>query len=544
MLFLDADTSRQLGFEQVWSRIRPVSPLGKARHRRATVFQPVQSADLQREWDRLEEICARLRTDPNLAIELIYLLSTVRDVSGTLRRSQSFILDDLEFYEVKKLILVAEKVQAELDCLHWTMLLPSPLDVCPECKQALSIGQGKQESFYLADAYDQELVDIRRRRLALERSLVQFRNSIGQKVKGAVGRTLSMDDDVAVSTKDVTTIAQLEAFEELSKVQKTPEFVKFRLVEHKAIHQIRQNLNQARDQEEACKNRIRRQLTKIVHAHSERLIYTLEQLGFLDLLLAKATFSVAIQGVKPRLCSEPAIRIQAGRHLLIEEDVQQAGQEYTPLDIELKSGVTMITGPNMGGKTACLKTIGLLTAMAQFGLLVPAVSLEFRPRCFIAAHLAEATIPKGLSAFAGEIAFLRDVIRKSDQDALILVDEIAHGTNPVEGAGIAQAIIEKLNQQPAITVITTHYPSLTRLEGPCHLRVSGLDKDKLQRCLQADTFHRCMDYRLEIASPNQPLASDATVVAEVIGLDKKVIARAKELLQLGIPAQGRDDWHD
>lgn len=549
MQFLDADTQRQLDFDQVWSRIRPVSALGRALHRKATAFLLEQSADLQQEWDRLEGISSCLRTDPQMAAELIFLLSTVRDISGTVRRSiQGCVLDDLELYEVKKLLLTLEKVQAELDGLHWSTLLPTPLDFCTECKEALSIGQGSQESFYLADAYDQELADIRQERISLEGSLSRFRDSAEQKVLQAVGRILSMDDDITVSTTDGAMITQLDAIEELSKVQETSAFVTFRLVEDETLYQIRRELTRAREKEEECKNRIRQRLSEVVHAHGERLLRILEQLGFLDLLLAKAEFCAAINGIRPQLCPEPAIRIQGGRHLLLAEDVQHAGHDYTPLDIELESGVTMITGPNMGGKTASLQTIGLLLAMAQFGLLVPATSLEFRPRQFIAAHLAVAEIPKGLSTFAGEIAFLRDVIQEAHQDALILVDEIAHGTNPVEGAALAEAVVEKLDQKPSITVMTTHYPSLARLEAIRHLRVRGLDKDKLQKQLrvlwkgQADAFRRCMDYRLEVASPDQPLSSDAALVAEAMGLDKDIIERAKELLQLNAIVQ-REGGH-
>lgn len=531
MQFLDAKTRRQLDFDEVWSRIRPVSSLGKARQRKASAFLPGESAALRQELDRVERLSVDLGTDPRAADDLTYLLSTVRDITGSLHRSTTgFILDDMEFYEVKKLLLTIREIQAELGRLGWTSLLPSPLDLCTECKEALSIGQGSRDSFYIADAYHEKLAHVRAERSRLESSLARFRTSVQDKIMQTADRLLSMDDEITVSTTEDEMIRQLAAITELRKVQETAEFVKFRLVEDEGVGQIRLRLVGVRDEEEECKNQIRRQLTEVVKCHAQRLLSSLEQLGFLDLLLAKARFCAEFNGTKPQLCADPIIRIKAGRHLLLEEDVKVAGHDYTPLDIQLKAGVTMITGPNMGGKTASLKTIGLLTAMAQFGLLVPAACLEFRPRRFIAAHLAAAEIP-GLSAFAGEITFLCDVIKNSSQDALILVDEIAHGTNPEEGAGIAQAIIEKLHGEPSITVMTTHYPSLARLEGIYHLRVKGLDKEKLGQ-MQVDDFQFCMDYGLEAANPDQPLMSDAVIVAEAMGLDRSIIGRTKELLKL------------
>lgn len=535
MQFLDAETRAQLGFDEVWSRIAPVSAQGRAYHRKAKAFLPNQSADLEKEWDRVNQICARLCTDTKAASELNYLLGTLRDISAIINRSiEGLTLDDVEFYEVKKLLRTTEKIQAELERLGWETLLPTPLDLCVECKNALSKGQGQHDSFYLSDAYDENLTAIRKERFALECAWNTFRSSVESKVIEASGRILSMDDEITVSTSAASKIMQLETISDLGKVRETPEFVTFRLQEDETVSQVKRNLALARTWEEGCKQTIRERLTKIVQKSGERLLATVEQLGFLDLLLAKAIFCAEIGGVRPQLSAE--LCIQGGRHLLLEEELKQRDRAYTPLNIVLNQGVTLITGPNMGGKTASLKTIGLLTAMAQFGLLVPAISLTFTPLKFIVAHLTDAAIPKGLSAFAGEIAFLREAIKARGQNALILVDEIAHGTNPLEGACIAQAIMEKLQAAPAVIVITTHYPSLARVEGIKHLRVKGLDKNRLQRSWQElgqnkeEALHSFMDYDLEEGSLDQPFLSDAAVVAEAMGLDRDIIIRAKELL--------------
>ena len=537
MQFLDAEARRQLGFDQVWSRLKPVSPQGRARQHKAAAFEAKDRERLEEELDRVERICRALQTNPKVADNLLYFLTMVRDINGTLNRSmQGSTLDDMEFYEIKKLLLIAKEIQTELERLEWTSLL-APLDLCPECREALSVGQRSKESFYIADAYDPKLAKVRRERIRLEGLLADFRGSVESKIMHAAGRTLSMDGDITVSKAEPELISRLEAIENLAPVHLSAHSVTFALVENESMHQTRQELGQSREEEEACKQEIRGRLTQTVATSAPRLLGVLEQLAYLDIVLAKGRLSAEIDGVKPRLFHNSNIRIEEGRHLLVEEEVQQRGHTYTPLNVEVSAGVTIVTGPNMGGKTASLKMIGLLTAMAQYGLLVPAAAMEFSPQNFIRAHLTAAEIPKGLSAFAGELAFLRDVIQNSQGGGLILVDEIAHGTNPPEGAAMAQAIIEELCQKISITVITTHYPSLARLGGVLHLRVRGLERDRLGQGQMA-ALQNHMDYRLEKASPDGPFRSNAALVAEAVGLDPRIIARAKELQEKGDRSHG------
>ncbi len=526
MQFLDAKTRRQIGFDEVWSRISPVSSLGRAQKRKATVFLAEQRADLQKELDILEQLSASLKTDPRIADNLNHLLSTIRDIGASINRSVHGIsLDDLELYEIKKLLLSVGKIQAELASLQWTFVLNPSLEACEECLDALSLGQGTRDGFYIADAYAEKLAEIRLARSRLEILLNRPRVLVDDKILPLVGRILSMDGEITLSTSAREQISRLSGISELIKVKETPDVVTFQLVEDESLKGIRRDLAQLREDEEICKEQVRVHLTKVVNRHSQALLVILEQLGYVDLLLAKAKFCATFDGVKPDLWSERGIRIQEGRHLLVEDDVRQGGHDYTPLCFELLSGVTIITGPNMGGKTASLKTIGLLTAMAQYGLLVPAVAMKLAPRRFIRTHLV-GTESKGLSAFAEEIVFLRDAVANSNRAGLILVDEIAHGTNPVEGAAVAQAVIENLNQKSSITVITTHYPSLACLVGICLLRVKGLNREQIAK---RESFQDSMDYRIEVASPTAGLSSDAAIVAEAMGLDNEIIARAKEL---------------
>ena len=182
MQFLDAETRRELGFDDVWLRIRPVSPLGRAQQRQAEAYLPERASELEAALSRLEDAAARLRADTHAAHNLLYFLSNLRDITTIIERcARGDVLDDAELYEVKRLLLIAAEIQAELERLGWMGLLPAPVDLCAACLEALSVGQGRQTSFYIADAYDGELAAVRRRRIELEEQLAGFRSMVNEK---------------------------------------------------------------------------------------------------------------------------------------------------------------------------------------------------------------------------------------------------------------------------------------------------------------------------------------------------------------------------
>lgn len=550
MEFLSPETQRQLAFREIWSRIRPKSALGKSIHRTAEPFLPAQATKLVQEWDRLRQIADGLQRQAGAAEKLGHLLGDLPNVSGSISRSrEGLILTDTEFYAIKKLLLIAKEVRVELDKLGWNDVPPIPINPCFSCLKALSLGQAQKESFYLADGYDRELAQIRQRRRALEECLMAERVSLEKKIRDTTYRLLSTEGEIRVSTSEREKIAMLDKIDGLRRVEETADFVLFRLDVTGPVAQMEQELLRIRELEERAKERVRRSLTTVIAKSARRLLELLDLLANLDFILAKAKFCASFQGTRPILSSDQVILVSQGRHLLLEEEVTSRGLDYTPLDLELKAGVTIITGPNMGGKTACLETVGILIAMAQYGLLVPAAALEFSPRTFIAARLSAAGNPAGLSNFAGEIAFICDAILASGENGLLLLDEIAHGTNPEEGAAIARAVIEMLNRKPLISLITTHYPALARLRQINQLRIRGLDHDRLIKAWQIaseanlEMFQQAMDYRLERADFLQPLKSDAAVVAEALGLDKEIILRAQQLQKREVRIRG-DGTHD
>jgi DNA mismatch repair ATPase MutS len=240
------------------------------------------------------------------------------------------------------------------------------------------------------------------------------------------------------------------------------------------------------------------------------------------------------------LSTEEILEIEDGRQLKLAFKHKADKKPYTPVSITLNKGVACITGANMGGKTVTLRMVGMLTAMAQMGLYVPAKKMTVSPRNFIYISVGDdQSTDKGLSTFGAEIEHMKEVISMADLKGLILVDELASGTNPKEGYAISKAIINYLKDKNSMTIITTHFDGLADDEAVCHYQVSGLshvDFDALLIELRSDDnlgmdrIHEYMDYRLKVIHNNEEVPKDAINISRLMGLDQEILEDAKTIL--------------
>lgn len=232
-----------------------------------------------------------------------------------------------------------------------------------------------------------------------------------------------------------------------------------------------------------------------------------------------------------------------GRHPAVEERLKRENKSYKPVSVSINEGVTCITGANMGGKTVTLKMIGNLVWLAQMGLFVPAESMTLSLRAFIFVSIGdEQDVDLGLSTFGAEIIKISQAVEVSKHRGLILIDELARGTNPKEGYAISKALINRLKKNNSMTLITTHFDGLADAEDVTHLQVCGLqnvDFEKLKNEISTDVnnasigldlLHEYMDYRLkEIHSPEE-VPKDAVRIAHLMGLNSEILDDAKIIL--------------
>lgn len=269
-------------------------------------------------------------------------------------------------------------------------------------------------------------------------------------------------------------------------------------------------------------------LCDLLHPHAKILATAMEQMAYLDFTLARATLSEAWRLVAPAYDDHHRSLTQLVNPRLKQHN-EAHGLRYQPVDITLTEGVTLITGANMAGKTVLLKSIGVAQLMYQFGFPVPAASATLAPVDDVVFCIGdEQNEMNGLSSFAAEITRISDVLRRSREERLmILIDEPARTTNPVEGKALVQAIVSLLQDRDSLTLVTTHY---SQLGVACRrLRVRGFVESLVDVPLSAQNINRFIDYSL-IPDDSDEVPQEALRIAEMLTCDPTLIATARTFL--------------
>ncbi|SHO48437.1 endonuclease MutS2 [Anaerocolumna xylanovorans] len=253
-------------------------------------------------------------------------------------------------------------------------------------------------------------------------------------------------------------------------------------------------------------------LTGMIAEASSDIYLNMQAMETLDILFAKAKLSVDMQGAAPHMNHERRISITGGRHPLLN------AKECVPLDFRLGEGIqgVIVTGPNTGGKTVAVKTVGLLSLMAQCGLHVPCIEAELAMNNGIFCDIGDGqSITENLSTFSSHITNIIEILKSSNEESLVLLDELGSGTDPAEGMGIAIAILEELRRKNCLFVATTHYPEVkeyaAKTKGLINARMA-FDKESLKPL-----------YHLEIGEAGE---SCALYIAKRLGMAEGMLARA------------------
>lgn len=474
MRFIDDKSLERLGFKKLLSRVETLSPYGKSKLKGLKNYLRGEEDLLEEEFNKMETFMKFSSNNRDIVRNVEGIIHRLKDIKTAINNClKEHILDEVDLFEIKAQALLMEEMNEYLkefpSELHDFLLK----DVSRVIK-ALDPDNDRTPTFYIYESYSPELREIREKKKGIEKEIY--------------------------ASNDFDEITRLK--EERLKV----------LVE-----------------EERVELEIKKKLTSILYDEAEDFLENIEKIGNLDFLMAKVRFAKTYGGIRPEISKNYEIDVKGLVNIEVREVLEAKSRPFTPIDISIGSGVTIITGANMGGKSVALKTITENLLLFHMGFFVIAEEAKF-PLIdfvfFISDDMQD--ISKGLSTFGAEIMKLKEVNVFLDLGiGFVVFDEFARGTNPKEGQKFVEALAKYLNDRPTISLMTTHFDGIVR-EGMNHYQVVGLknvDFNKLKTKIELSSnsmglIQEYMDFRLEKAGKEE-VPKDALNIAKLIGIDKR-----------------------
>ena len=515
----DAVTSERIGL--VWLRAA-VAPVGAFGRRHDDTLAPYGPGDETRAGDEIAAVLALAeRLDRDGVARLSAALRAVPDPAPILGRARAGdALGDVDFYELGRLVDALDALARAWDAAH------GPAEARPPTAEGLRavLAPGREGAgFYLADAFAPGLHDAR---AALERAEAvyeQRREAIAARVRDVTGVDVTGEEFVVL--RDVYEGPLPEgAF----VVREAPTY------RTAAIRLAAPDRDAALERLAAEEEAARWVLAERIAREADRVAAATRELGALDRMLARVAFAQRWDACAPQF-SETHLAFAEATFAPLADALAARGHRYTPLSLELR-GAAVLTGPNMGGKSAALATTGFLCACVALGVPPPAraATLPLLDAIVWIGGEGHEDRARLLSSYAAEVVRARDALAVASPRTLLLVDEFARTTGPREGRALLVAFVEALRERGASALVATHFDAVAEEARVPHLRIAGLRATTLDAVRASDldgaldAINAAMDYRI-VDAHERETDSDALALARLLGLDPTVVDRAQSL---------------
>jgi len=520
MLYPDS-FEQKLGFDKIRERLREacLSPLGQS------YVDKIRFSDNFELIDKMLRQVAEFRTIVQYEPE--FPSSNYLDIRPQLQKAriEGMMLTEEEFFELKLTLRTIQMILlflADQEEQAYPYLREQAAVVVLDKKLLDALERVIDDRGHVRDSASPQLAEIRRR-------IITEQAGLRKKLDGILRNARQqgwVPDEVSLTIRNGRLVIPVAA-EHKRKVKgfihdesATGQTV---FIEPAEVFDANNEIRELEYEERREVHRILRELTATLRPYLPDLQKAKTFLGLVDFIRAKAKLASQLNADMPKLVNQPLLDWQGARHPLLFLSFEKQGKSVVPLSIRLDANqrILIISGPNAGGKSVALKTIGLLQYMVQCGLLIPVYegsTTGIFQNLFIDIG-DEQSLENDLSTYSSHLTSMKAFLTLSNRKTLFLIDEFGTGTEPSLGGAIAEAILEQLNQSGAYGVINTHYTNLKMFADKTPGLVNG--------AMRFDGEHLEPLYQLEIGRPGSSFAFE---IASKIGLAKAVIDRAKEKL--------------
>ena len=465
---------KQVGFTYVLDKLKIVTPYGRDELKGIKPFKSDEIKACRLMLSDVEKFFVLFKQKEGLCEELVEILTNFKDLRKTCKRlTEGFVLDDVELFELKnfslnlkKLLSIYEKANVKVDSVVF-----APMQTVINLLNPNDI---VVSSFHIYDVYSQDLRRIRKEKLNI-----------------------------------------------LELLKKEPENEMFKNDRARLVLQ---------EQEEEF--RVREELSFKLTKYARIMMYNMLAIGKLDLLISKARIANEYRTCIPEILESGGIEIKGAVNIEVNDNLCLQNKEFVGVDICLKEGVSLLTGANMGGKTVALSTVVLNVLLVTYGFLP--FAKEFRCGLvdfvmFVSGDLQNKN--RGISSFGAEVLELSKLCKFMQKaKGLVVFDEFARNTNPLEGQRFVRALCEMLSEKASYGLVSTHYDSVL-VKGAWYYRVIGLRDDLIEKFDSEDkvgSLSGIMDYRIKRIDEGDDVPKDAFKVAKLLGVGDEFLDRLKK----------------
>jgi DNA mismatch repair protein MutS2 len=533
MEFFLQGTREAIGFDKVLALISPVSCYGKEYKESLPPYLPGEEKSLEKELAQVRASSIKLaQCDPVDRLKIKNLLAVFPNIKEEINLVKNgLVLHEINLFNIKKFLYLVDALSRLFQSTqlvpetHGAALLP------PGELQQKFLHKNTGYQFYLGDYGGEDYLRVQQEIKELSALLAKAEKNGMQRIKDefSFGDENYTGKYIYIAKNDPERLKQALDSPLLEKHQDFDTEICFARKVTDCEKELAESIAMKNQEKEVLELQIRKELTKLIEKYADYLEKAQQELGYLDWLLAKADFMTRFDCVVPKIEPGTAIRLIQGININIKSDLEKQHKVFAPVTLNFDSQIIVITGANMGGKTVTLKTLGLLVAMAQYGIPVPAQEFVFPlfQFLFLTGEKKEKT---GLSSFAEEIEQMKMLLSRINEQGLVLLDEPARSTNPQEGSAIVGALLKRMAKGKPVSIAVTHFEGLARMVGAEHWQVRGV-KSIENLFFKEEDLEKYFDYSLEKVEIDKQVPRDAIKVAELLGLEKEVLLEAKNLYQ-------------